>query len=80
MCYSYDLFIRVVYTRLCLYIFVKKIQHIRGQYGSHTVSQWKSDEMLFAVRTQVPVLHYVVYPERALIVGTVFEFVLNVLL
>ena len=32
----------------------KEIQHIQCQYGSHIVPQWRSHEMLFAVRTQVP--------------------------
>jgi hypothetical protein len=32
----------------------KNIQHIQSQYGSHTVPQWRLDELLFAVRTQVP--------------------------
>jgi hypothetical protein len=34
--------------------FLKKIQHIQSQYGSHLVPQWWLDELLFAVRTQVP--------------------------
>jgi len=40
---------------LVLYIhFLKKIQHIHSQYGSHTVLQRRSDERLFAERAQVP--------------------------
>ena len=31
-----------------------KIQHIQSQYGSQIVPQWRLDELLFAVRTQVP--------------------------
>ena len=45
------------------------MQHIESQHGSLTVSQWRSDEMLFATRTQV---HSVICPERALVVGTEF--------
>jgi hypothetical protein len=55
LCYSYALLIRVFYANLfCIYIFLKKIQHIQSQYGSHIVPQWWLDELLFAVRTQVP--------------------------
>ena len=55
MCYSYDLFIRVFYKHwFCIYIFLKAVQHIQSQYGSHTVPQWRSNEMVFAERTQVP--------------------------
>jgi len=40
---------------LVLYIhFLKNIQHIQSGYGSHTVPHWRSDERLFAMRTQVP--------------------------
>jgi hypothetical protein len=39
-----------LYIHFCL----KKIQHIQRQYGSHIVPQWRLDELLFAVRTQVP--------------------------
>ena len=56
VCYSYDLFIRVFYTNwFCIYIhFLKKIQHIQSQYGFHAVPQRRSDDRLFAARTQVP--------------------------
>jgi hypothetical protein len=39
---------------LYIHFFLKKIQHIQSQYGSHIVPQWRLDELLFAVRTQGP--------------------------
>jgi len=57
------------------------MQHIQSQYGSYTVSQWRSDEMLFAVRTQVP--SATVYGLSWACLGRwygVFEFSFNVLL
>jgi len=35
--------------KLVLYIILKNIQHIQSRYSSHTVPQWRSDDMLFAV-------------------------------
>ena len=40
----------VLYIHFCL----MKIQHIQSQYGSQIAPQWRLDELLFAVRTQVP--------------------------
>jgi hypothetical protein len=53
VCYSYDLYIEYFRQFVFVYIHCSRKFSIQSQYGSRTIHQRRSDERLFAMRTQV---------------------------
>jgi hypothetical protein len=61
VCYSYDLYIEYFRQFVFVYIHCSRKFSIQSQYGPRTIHQRRSDERLFAMRTQVSRVEFSVF-------------------